>query len=74
VDGAVTSGPDLSVEVNGLKLPNPFVIASGAPRPSWFFAALPVTCTAFNREIHYRGMTLDHCQVPAQGRNAPAVP
>ena len=29
VDGAVTSGPDLSVEVNGLKLPNPFVIASG---------------------------------------------
>lgn len=31
VDGAVTSGPDLSVEVNGLKLPNPFVIGSGPP-------------------------------------------
>jgi dihydropyrimidine dehydrogenase (NADP+) len=31
VGGAVTSGPDLSVEVNGLKLPNPFVIGSGPP-------------------------------------------
>lgn len=31
VDGAVTSGPDLSVEVNGLRLPNPFVIGSGPP-------------------------------------------
>ncbi|GBF96515.1 hypothetical protein Rsub_09857 [Raphidocelis subcapitata] len=31
VNGAVTSGPDLSVEVNGLKLPNPFVIGSGPP-------------------------------------------
>lgn len=31
VDGRVTSGPDLSVEVNGLKLPNPFVIGSGPP-------------------------------------------
>ena len=31
VDGAVTSGPDLSVVVNGLKLPNPFVIGSGPP-------------------------------------------
>jgi hypothetical protein len=31
VNGAVTSGPDLSVTVNGLKLPNPFVIASGPP-------------------------------------------
>ena len=30
VDGRVTSGPDLSIEVNGLKLPNPFVIGSGA--------------------------------------------
>lgn len=30
VNGAVTSGPDLSVEVNGLRLPNPFVIGSGA--------------------------------------------
>ena len=30
-NGAVTSGPDLSVEVNGLKLPNPFVIGSGPP-------------------------------------------
>lgn len=30
VDGAVTSGPDLSVEVDGLRLPNPFVIGSGA--------------------------------------------
>lgn len=27
----MTSGPDLSVEVNGLKLPNPFVIGSGPP-------------------------------------------
>ncbi|PNH05845.1 NAD-dependent dihydropyrimidine dehydrogenase subunit PreA, partial [Tetrabaena socialis] len=31
VDGRVTSGPDLSVEVNGLKLPNPFIIGSGPP-------------------------------------------
>lgn len=31
VNGAVTSGPSLAVEVNGLKLPNPFVIASGPP-------------------------------------------
>ncbi|KAF8069634.1 PYD1 [Scenedesmus sp. PABB004] len=31
VDGAVTEGPDLSVTVNGLRLPNPFVIGSGPP-------------------------------------------
>ncbi|GLI69152.1 hypothetical protein VaNZ11_013709 [Volvox africanus] len=31
VDGRVTSGPDLSVEVNGMKLPNPFIIGSGPP-------------------------------------------
>ena len=31
VNGAVVSGPDLSVEVNGLRLPNPFVIGSGPP-------------------------------------------
>lgn len=31
VNGAVTSGPSLAVEVNGLKLPNPFVIGSGPP-------------------------------------------
>lgn len=31
VNGEVTSGPSLAVEVNGLKLPNPFVIASGPP-------------------------------------------
>ncbi|CAI5477367.1 unnamed protein product [Closterium sp. Yama58-4] len=31
VDGKVQEGPDLSVEVNGLRLPNPFVIASGPP-------------------------------------------
>lgn len=31
VNGAVVDGPDLSVEVNGLKLPNPFVIGSGPP-------------------------------------------
>lgn len=29
-DGAV-SGPDLRVRVNGLELPNPFVIGSGPP-------------------------------------------
>ena len=38
VDGKVTSGPDLSVVVDGLKMPNPFVIGSGtlqlAPLPS----------------------------------------
>lgn len=28
---AETQGPDLSVTVNGLKLPNPFVIGSGPP-------------------------------------------
>jgi hypothetical protein len=27
----VAAGPDLSVQVNGLKLPNPFVIGSGPP-------------------------------------------
>jgi hypothetical protein len=40
VNGAVTSGPDLSVEVNGLKLPNPFVIGSGPPGTNyqvWFW-------------------------------------
>jgi dihydropyrimidine dehydrogenase (NADP+) len=31
VDGAVVSGPDLSVEVNGLRLPNPFITGSGPP-------------------------------------------
>lgn len=31
VNGAVTEGPDLSVTVNGLKLPNPFIIGSGPP-------------------------------------------
>eukprot|EP00270_Netrium_digitus_P019322 TRINITY_DN759_c0_g1_i1.p1 TRINITY_DN759_c0_g1~~TRINITY_DN759_c0_g1_i1.p1 ORF type:complete len:388 (+),score=99.53 TRINITY_DN759_c0_g1_i1:180-1343(+) len=31
VDGAVVEGPSLSVEVNGLKFPNPFVIGSGPP-------------------------------------------
>jgi hypothetical protein len=31
VNGAVTDGPDLSVVVNGMKLPNPFVIGSGPP-------------------------------------------
>ncbi|KAK2078999.1 Dihydropyrimidine dehydrogenase [NADP(+)] [Prototheca wickerhamii] len=30
-DGRVTEGPDLSVTVNGMTLPNPFVIASGPP-------------------------------------------
>lgn len=29
VNGAVTSGPDLSMVVNGLQFPNPFVIGSG---------------------------------------------
>lgn len=31
VNGCVTSGPDLSIEVNGLNFPNPFVIGSGPP-------------------------------------------
>jgi len=31
VQGRVTSGPDLSVTVNGLTFPNPFVIGSGPP-------------------------------------------
>lgn len=31
VDGAVISGPDLSVVVNGLHFPNPFVTGSGPP-------------------------------------------
>lgn len=31
VNGKVASGPDLSVVVDGLKLPNPFVIGSGPP-------------------------------------------
>jgi hypothetical protein len=30
-DGKPITGPDLSVEVNGLLLPNPFVIGSGPP-------------------------------------------
>ncbi|KAK3265566.1 Dihydropyrimidine dehydrogenase [NADP(+)] [Cymbomonas tetramitiformis] len=31
VNGKVTSGPDLSVTVDGLHMPNPFVIGSGPP-------------------------------------------
>lgn len=31
VRAAAEGGPDLSVTVNGLKLPNPFVIGSGPP-------------------------------------------
>nr|QKY14976.1 dihydropyrimidine dehydrogenase [NADP(+)] (DPYD) [Polytomella parva] len=31
VNGKPINGPDLSVEVNGLKLPNPFIIGSGPP-------------------------------------------
>jgi len=31
LNGAVTSGPDLSIEVNGLHFPNPFVTGSGPP-------------------------------------------
>lgn len=31
VDGRVMEGPDLSVSVDGLQLPNPFVIGSGPP-------------------------------------------
>lgn len=31
VDGKVTSGPDLSVTVDGIHFPNPFVIGSGPP-------------------------------------------
>lgn len=30
-NGKVTSGPDLSINVNGMQLPNPFVIGSGPP-------------------------------------------
>ena len=30
-DGHVVDGPDLSVEVNGIKFPNPYVIGSGPP-------------------------------------------
>ena len=31
VDGSPVFGPDLSVEVNGLRLPNPFITGSGPP-------------------------------------------
>lgn len=31
VNGVPVSGPSLAVEVNGLSLPNPFVIGSGPP-------------------------------------------
>jgi hypothetical protein len=31
VNGKVTEGPDLSVTVNGMRLPNPFIIGSGPP-------------------------------------------
>lgn len=30
-NGAVTSGPDLSITVDGVRYPNPFVIGSGPP-------------------------------------------
>lgn len=30
-NGKATSGPDLSINVNGMQLPNPFVIGSGPP-------------------------------------------
>jgi hypothetical protein len=41
----VVSGPDLSVEVNGLKLPNPFVIGSGPPGTNCGWACLLGTCS-----------------------------
>jgi len=56
VDGAVTSGPDLSVEVNGLKLPNPFVIGSGAPHRHW----LPVPFSSLADEM--RASSSSHCE------------
>ena len=41
LDGKVTSGPDLSVQLHGMKLPNPFVIGSGAcdVQLSWLAAS-----------------------------------
>ncbi|KIZ03401.1 hypothetical protein MNEG_4561 [Monoraphidium neglectum] len=47
VDGAVTSGPDLSVVVNGVKFPNPFVIGSGPPGTN-YQAGLRVMKKAFD--------------------------
>jgi hypothetical protein len=58
----VTSGPDLSVTVDGIHFPNPFVIGSGPPgtnykvRPTYVMSHLPAcpvssTDSAANREL-----------------------
>jgi len=52
----VTSGPDLSVEVNGLKLPNPFVIGSGAPNSTG------LAISSCLRPDEMRAIKPQHCQ------------
>lgn len=51
VDGRVTSGPDLSVVVNGLTLPNPFVIGSGPPGTNYQASAAGLWAHGGNRNV-----------------------
>lgn len=53
VNGAVTSGPSLAVEVNGLKLPNPFVIGAAA----WWGACCCLCCAPPLPHRCIRGVT-----------------
>ena len=47
-DGKPVSGPDLSINVNGMNFPNPFVIGSGPPGVQDSFA-IRTTSPAFLR-------------------------
>jgi hypothetical protein len=44
VNGKVTEGPDLSVTVNGMRMPNPFVIGSGPPGTNYQVRACCCCC------------------------------
>lgn len=80
VDGKPTSGPDLSVEVNGLHLPNPFVIGSGAAAPTGnFLLHSPIRCllAAASRCIPASESFLlsvcDHCPAVADQAQPPRI-
>eukprot|EP00891_Asterochloris_glomerata_P005647 jgi/Astpho2/5647/Aster-02895 len=61
LDGKVTSGPDLSVQLHGMKLPNPFVIGSGPPGTNY-----KVMKKAFDEgwgAVIAKTLSLDHSKV-----------
>jgi hypothetical protein len=66
VNGTVTEGPDLSVVVNGMKLPNPFVIGSGPPGTNY-----QVMKKAFDEgwgAVICKTLSLDSSKVRHQGQ------